>query len=63
MDPTIPLITPDDTARLDAILSRDATFSDEVDATVDDILAQVREGDDTALLALTEQFDACAPIR
>jgi histidinol dehydrogenase len=57
----IPLITPDDTARLDAILSREATFSDEVDATVDDILAQVRDRGDDAVLALTEQFDGVRP--
>ncbi len=57
----IPLVTPDDTARLDAILSRDATFSDEVDASVDDILGQMREGGDPALLALTEQFDGVRP--
>jgi histidinol dehydrogenase len=57
----IPLITPDDTDRLDAILSRDATFSDEVDATVDDILGQVREQGDTAVLALTERFDGVRP--
>ena len=57
----IPVITPDDTGRLDAILSRDATFSDEVDATVDDILGQVRTGGDEALLALTERFDDVRP--
>jgi histidinol dehydrogenase len=57
----IPLITPDDTDRLDAILSREATFSDEVDATVDDILAQVRDRGDDAVLALTEQFDGVRP--
>jgi len=57
----IPLISPDDTARLDAILSRDATFSDEVDATVDDILGQVRDRGDEAVLTLTEQFDGVRP--
>ena len=57
----IPLITPDDESRLDAILSREATFSDEVDATVDDILAQVRNRGDDAVLALTEQFDGVRP--
>lgn len=57
----IPIITPDDTERLDAILSRGATFSDEVDATVEDILGQVRQGGDTALLALTERFDGVRP--
>jgi histidinol dehydrogenase len=57
----IPLISPSDTDRLDAILSRDATFSDEVDAAVDDILAQVRQHGDTALLNLTERFDGVRP--
>ena len=57
----IPVLTPDDTARLDAIMSREATFSDEVDATVDDILDQVRGRGDAALLALTEQFDGVRP--
>ena len=57
----IPLLTPDDTARLDAILSRDATFSDEVDAAVDDILAQVRTEGDAAVQALTEKFDGVTP--
>jgi len=57
----IPLITPDDTARLDAIMSRSGTFSDEVDATVDDILARVRTEGDAALLDLTEKYDAVRP--
>ena len=57
----IPLITPDDTARLDAIVSRGGTFSDEVDATVDDILARVRTEGDTALLDLTETYDGVRP--
>ncbi|PQJ36570.1 histidinol dehydrogenase [Salinibacter sp. 10B] len=57
----IPLISPDDTDRLNAILSRDATFSDEVDAAVDDILAQVRQSGDTALLDLTKRFDGVRP--
>ena len=57
----IPLITPDDTARLDAIMSRGGTFSDEVDTTVDDILEQVQSQGDAALLALTEQFDGVRP--
>ena len=57
----IPLLTPNDTARLDAIRSRGGTFSDEVDATVDDILEQVRTQGDAALLALTEQFDGVRP--
>ncbi|PSQ97853.1 MAG: histidinol dehydrogenase [Bacteroidetes bacterium SW_9_63_38] len=57
----IPLLLPDDTDRLDAILSRDATFSGEVDATVDDILAQVRTDGDAAVQALTEKFDGVIP--
>lgn len=57
----IPLIAPDETDRLDAILSRDATFSDEVDATVGDILDQVREHGESALLDLTERFDGVRP--
>lgn len=57
----IPLVTPDDTARLDTIRSRGGTFSDEVDATVDDVLAQVRERGEEALLDLTERFDGVRP--
>jgi histidinol dehydrogenase len=57
----IPVITPDNTDRLGAILGRDATFSDEVDAAVDDILDQVRGAGDSALLALTERFDGVRP--
>ena len=57
----IPLITPDDTARLDAIMSRGGTFSDEVDATVDDILARVSTEGDAALLELTEKYDGVRP--
>jgi len=57
----IPLLTPDDTARLDAIMSRGGTFSDEVDATVDDILARIRTEGDTAVLNLTEKFDGVRP--
>jgi histidinol dehydrogenase len=57
----IPLITPNDTARLDAIMSRGGTFGDEVDATVDDILAQVRSEGDAAVLNLTEKFDGVRP--
>jgi len=57
----IPLITPDDTARLDAIMSRGGTFSDEVDATVDDILARVRTEGNAALLDLTEKYDGVRP--
>ncbi len=57
----IPVVTPDDTARLDAIMSRGGTFSDEVDATVEDILARIRTEGDTALRALTEKFDGVRP--
>ena len=57
----IPLLTPNDTARLDAIRSRSGTFSDEVDATVDNILAQVRDDGDAALLDLIEKFDGVRP--
>lgn len=57
----IPLITRDDTARLDAILSRDATFSDEVDKTVEDILDRVRREGESAVRAFTEQFDGVRP--
>ena len=57
----IPLITPDDTSRLEAILRRSATFSDEVDAAVDEILADVRERGDDAVLALSEEFDGVRP--
>lgn len=57
----IPLISPDNTVRLDAIRSRGGTFSDEVDATVDDILTRVRTEGDAAMLALTEKFDGVRP--
>ena len=57
----IPLLPPNDTARLDAIRSRSGTFSDEVDATVDNILAQVRDDGDAALLDLIEKFDGVRP--
>ena len=57
----IPLLTPNDTARLDAIRSRSGTFSDEVDATVDNILAQVRDDGDAALLDLIGKFDGVRP--
>jgi len=57
----IPLITPDDTARLDAIMSRGGTFSDEVDATVDDILTRVRTEGDAAVLDLTKKYDGVRP--
>ena len=57
----IPLLTPDDTDRLDAIRSRGGTFSDDVDTTVDDILDQVRTQGDDAVRAFTEKFDGVRP--
>jgi len=57
----IPLLTPDDTARLDAIMSRGGTFSDEVDARVEEILNRIRQDGEAALLALTERFDGVRP--
>ncbi|MFO8100222.1 MAG: histidinol dehydrogenase [Salinibacter sp.] len=57
----IPLLTPDDTDRLDAIRRRGGTFSDAVDATVDDILSQVHAKGDAAVLALTERYDGVRP--
>ena len=56
----IPIIDRTDD-RLARILRRDATFSDEVDAAVDDILAQVRDDGDASLLDLTERFDGVRP--
>ncbi len=57
----IPIIDARDRSRLDAILRREATFSDEVDRAVDDILAGVRERGDAAVLDYTEQFDGVRP--
>jgi len=57
----IPLLSPDDTARLDAIMSRGGTFSEEVDATADDVLSRVRAEGDAALLELTEKYDGVRP--
>jgi histidinol dehydrogenase len=57
----IPLLTPADTDRLDAIRSRGGTFSDAVDATVDDILSRVRADGDAAVRAFTEKFDGVRP--
>jgi histidinol dehydrogenase len=56
----LPLVARTDD-RLDAILSRDATFSDAVDAAVDDILQRVRAQGEDAVLALTERFDGVRP--
>ncbi|MFB6231069.1 MAG: histidinol dehydrogenase [Salinibacter sp.] len=42
-------------------MSRGGTFSDEVDATVDDILQRIRVEGDAALLDLTERFDGVRP--
>lgn len=44
-------------AKLTAILGRSTGVAPEVEAAVRDILAQVREGGDEALCALTRQFD------
>ncbi|NBC87059.1 MAG: histidinol dehydrogenase [Bacteroidetes bacterium] len=57
----IPIISPSDRARLDAILSRDATFSDEVDQSVASILLEVRKRGDEAVQALSERFDGVRP--
>lgn len=57
----IPIITPADAERLDVIRARSGTFSAEVDRTVDDILSQVQESGDAALLDLTEKFDGVRP--
>jgi len=57
----IPIISPSDRARLDAILSRDATFSDEVDQAVASILLEVRKRGDEAVQALSERFDGVRP--
>jgi histidinol dehydrogenase len=57
----IPIISPSDRSRLDAILSRDATFSDEVDTAVASILAQVKEKGDAAIQELSERFDGVRP--
>lgn len=56
----ISIVSPD-ASRLEAIRSRDATFSDDVDATVDAILEQVRSQGEEALLDLTERFDGVRP--
>lgn len=47
--------------RLDAVLSRSASFSDEVDAAVRAILAAVRARGDAAVLELSERFDGVRP--
>jgi len=47
--------------RLEAILNRSASFSDDVDAAVRDILAGVRTGGDAAVLDFTERFDGVRP--
>ncbi|HHP7237434.1 histidinol dehydrogenase [Longibacter sp.] len=57
----IPIISPSDRARLDAILSRDATFSDEVDQAVASILLEVRKRGDEAVRVLSERFDGVRP--
>jgi histidinol dehydrogenase len=57
----IPIVTPGDRSRLDAILSRGGTFSDEVDATVDEVLKRVRREGDAAVLDYTERYDGVRP--
>jgi len=57
----IPIIDSSDRSRLDAILRREATFSDEVDRTVDEILAGVKARGDAAVLDYTERFDGVRP--
>lgn len=47
--------------RLDAILSRSASFSAEVDTVVRDILTGVQERGDAAVLAFSERFDDVRP--
>lgn len=56
----LPIIDRDD-SRIDAILERGATFSDAIDRTVTDILDQVKQEGDEALLALSERFDNVRP--
>ena len=58
----IPIVAYADRAeKLDAVLSRSASFSDEVDTAVRDILADVREQGDTAVQDFTERFDGVRP--
>ena len=56
----LPIITRD-APRIDAILRRGATFSDAIDRTVADILQQVRDNGDAALLDLSARFDDVRP--
>ncbi|MEX0600917.1 MAG: histidinol dehydrogenase, partial [Rhodothermales bacterium] len=49
--------------KLPRIFDRGAVFSDEIDAAVSDILRDVRERRDEALLDLTERFDGVRPAR
>ena len=58
--PMLPIITRD-APRIDAILRRGATFSDAIDRTVADILQQVRDNGDAALLDLSARFDDVRP--
>jgi histidinol dehydrogenase len=58
----IPVVDYADRAeKLEAILSRSASFSDEVDATVRDIIGDVRARGDEAVLDYTERFDGVRP--
>jgi histidinol dehydrogenase len=56
----IPIIDRD-APRIDAILSRGATFSDDIDRSVADILRQVKDRGDAAVTDLTERFDGVRP--
>ncbi len=48
-------------ARLEAIFSRSAVFSEDVEAATRRILERVRRGGDAALIELTEKFDGVRP--
>lgn len=48
-------------ARLPALFDRDGTSDDGVESSVQQILTQVRDRGDEALLGLTEQFDGVRP--
>jgi len=47
--------------RLQAILNRSASFSDEIDTAVAEILEGVRTGGDAAVVDFTERFDGVRP--
>ncbi len=63
-DTLLPIVAYADRAeKLSAVLSRSASFSDEVDQSVRAILAAVRERGDAAVLDFTERFDGVRPER